>query len=189
MSSFQWLLLAHGALHAFAELLLQLLGEGVVGIELEGLLVVIHHVDVITLAVLGWVLYDAYHVEEAAQGADVREVGACHLLHLVDSLGGIAEQVVSLWGMGIHHGIVEALQSHLVLRQDAVGEHCLDALEFGDAVEDGLRLILLEFAERLADECLHGHLLGVDTNGNHQEECDGEHTRFKNLRCHTLCYF
>ena len=141
------LLSAHGALHAFAEFLLQLFGEGIVGIEFQGLLVVVHHVDVITLAVLGRVLYDAYHVEEAAQGADVREVGTSHLLHLVDGLSGIAEQVVSLWGMGIHHGVVQTLQGHLVLGQDTVGEHRLDALEFGDAVEDGLWLILLEFAE------------------------------------------
>ena len=61
-------------LHALEELLLQLLGSLVVGIEFQGFLVVLHHVEVITLAVPGGILHDAYHIEEAANAHKVSDL-------------------------------------------------------------------------------------------------------------------
>ena len=57
--------------HSFEEFLLQLFGELVVGIEFQGFLIVLHHVNVVALTVLGGILYDAYHVEETAKSTDI----------------------------------------------------------------------------------------------------------------------
>ncbi len=59
-----------------------------------------------------WVLHDAHHIKEAAQGAYIRLVGI-FLLHLIDGLLGIFQQILGLFGVRAHHGEVEALQGHL----------------------------------------------------------------------------
>ena len=57
--------------HALEELLLQISGKLVLGIEFKGLLVVLHDVEVVTLSILSGILYDSHHVEEATKGTDV----------------------------------------------------------------------------------------------------------------------
>ena len=59
-------ILLHRLFHALHELLLQLFGKLVVGIDFQGFLIVLHYIHVVTLAILSWVLNDAHHIEEAA---------------------------------------------------------------------------------------------------------------------------
>ena len=57
--------------HPLKEFLLKLLGKFIVRVELQGLLVILHHIHVVTLAVLGRILHNTHHIEETAKGADV----------------------------------------------------------------------------------------------------------------------
>ena len=88
MSVGEYLLFPCCLFHPFEELLLQLSGKLVVGVDLQGFLIVLHHIDIVSLTVLGRILHDAHHIEESAQGADVRLVGTFHLFHSVDGLLG-----------------------------------------------------------------------------------------------------
>ena len=68
--------------HSFIELLLELFGKLVVRVEFQGFFIVLHHIEIVTLAVLGRVLHNTHHVEETTKSTDIRGGGSLHLRQL-----------------------------------------------------------------------------------------------------------
>ena len=86
-------------------------------------------------------------------------------------------------------GIIEALQGDVELGRFFVREHRFDALQLGDAVQDGFGGVPLKLGESLPEKGFHGGFLSTAKAGSRRHQDDGENHRLKNSRCHMLCCF
>ena len=60
-------LVPHRLFHPIKELLLKLLSKLIVRVDLQSLLIVLHHIHIVTLTILSRILNNAHHIEESTK--------------------------------------------------------------------------------------------------------------------------